>query len=554
MCSGRLLEESEHHDDDNTIAMSDRKELLFVFQSSSGQSRREKELQDAVRRSHAARNSMRNTKRRKHHEKTTHVEVHSHPDEPNSPTLPVYRPALPPIKSMLALLPKKESVEEEERLNPKSHRLPPLRLSFVVGHGNSDPFDTSVLPQLPPYLKKHLDYAIDVLWPALIPLSPAKQVSTWWRRQHVREPHTVDQQIAAISSYALKDASITDPAQLNIILQYRKRARARTLKWINDQVNDASGPPPAEVVHATISLMTHDNEREVLTYTDYPQSPFTKVQNLHIHGAVNTLPQDVAFLKKLVDLANGPEGLRSPQMNAILQYVDVLFSTKTDQKPAWPVLASQTMRMPKEFRHGVDELLGDSELLKLGHGFEDLPLNPRLSEALSKCCIVTGALHLYHHKFAGAPSVGYLATFRSEAQHGLLSSDADDVMEELIRTTALLFNDMVIFVLPPGAGTRRRWVSQLKSLLTTTKPEVDDSMRRPWLWSLMIGAAAAATLRDNDGWWPTMLATQHFLPVSTESWRSMRKEMTYFLWWDYVLDAPARDVWSQAVGITADPG
>lgn len=367
------------------------------------------------------------------------------------------------------------------------------------------------------------------------------------------EPHTVDQQIAAAASNALKDAMITEPAQVNAILRYRKKSRSATLKWINDQVNDASGPPAADVIHATVSLMTHDAEKEVIAYKGYPQSPLATAQYTHVHGSVNVLVQDLAFFKKLVDLAGGPEALRTPQIRGIVQYADVLFATRVNSKPLWPFFC-QLASVPMEQRETLDFLLGDSELSKLGTAFEELHLNPGLMQGLSKSCIMTMALHLYQHKLHGAPSLGCLVAFRCEAQHALLSSTAEGVWEELVRTAALLFSDMIFFVLPPGAGVRMRLVDQLKGLLVATEPDDDAAKRQAWIWSLMLGAAAAATLHDDDGWWPVTLGTQQILPVSVDGWQSMKTSVTPFLWWDYVLDAPAGEVWRQALRIPAKPG
>ena len=76
----------------------------------------------------------------------------------------------------------------------------------------------------------------------MIPLAPPRQVSSWWRRQHVDEPQLVHKQIAAATSIALKLEPNRTPVQMNAITNCYTHHRTAALKWINDQVNEATGP------------------------------------------------------------------------------------------------------------------------------------------------------------------------------------------------------------------------------------------------------------------------------------------------------------------------
>ena len=146
------------------MARPGQRELLFVFQDSNRQqSRRDRELQDAIRRSHAARNSARNAKRQKHVVPNLQPADNTRTeDETTAPRLPLYTPPrLPHIDALLASPPPRRLDEHEQTEADEA----PVRLSdsqalssTVLGQGRVDPFNVTVIANLPPFLMKHLDY------------------------------------------------------------------------------------------------------------------------------------------------------------------------------------------------------------------------------------------------------------------------------------------------------------------------------------------------------------------------------------------------------------
>ena len=152
-----------HHKPNDVMARQGQRELLFVFQDANGQqSRRDRELQDAVRRSHAARNSARNAKRQKQVVSTLRPADKTRPqDEISAPRLPVYTPPrLPHIDSLLAFRPPRRLDDHEKTdADEAPSRLSGAQgLSSVLGQGRVDPFNVTVIAHLPLFVTKHLDY------------------------------------------------------------------------------------------------------------------------------------------------------------------------------------------------------------------------------------------------------------------------------------------------------------------------------------------------------------------------------------------------------------
>ena len=359
-------------------------------------------------------------------------------------------------------------------------------------------------------------------------------------------------QIAAATSIALKLEPNRTPARMNMILTCYTYHRDAALKWINDRVNEATGPPTGELIQAVLSSIMHDGETKVSEYTGYPQSPLATAQNVQIYGGVDIIPLDMALVKKLVDLAGGLEA-QPLQRRTLAHFVDTKYATQTGSRPLWP-MTTDIVDSHAQLQLYRDMFLGDSELSKLGTSFEGMSLNNDLARAITKCCVVTIGLDLVYHHTIGAPSMAYLTAFLTEAQNAVLSSRSDGLYEELIRTAVLLFNDLVLYVLPPRAGVRKMLLSQLQWLLIATQFDSKSREQRVWTWALMVGAAGAATLHDLGGWWTQAVASQSLVPVREDAWSEMKLVLIQYLWWEYSMDPPAMDMWKVAVEIAKDCG
>ena len=359
-------------------------------------------------------------------------------------------------------------------------------------------------------------------------------------------------QIAAATSIALKLEPNRTPAQMNAIANCYTHHRSAALKWINDQVNEATGPPTGDLIQAVFSTMMHDGETEVSEYTGYPQSPLASAQNVHIYGGVDIIPLDMALVKKLVDLAGGLEA-QPLQRRTLAHCVDTKYATHTGSRPMWPLM-DEMVDSHAQMQLYLDQFLRDSELSKIGTSFGGMDLNSDLARAISKCCVVTIGLDLLHHRSIGAPSMGYLTTFLIEAQHAVLSSESFDLYEALIRTAVLLFNDLVLYILPPRAGVRKMLLSQLQESLKVTQSGSGNREQCIRTWALMVGAAGAATVYGVGGWWPRAVASQSVVPVREDAWPEMKLLLIQYLWWAHVMDPPAVDVWKMAVEIAKDSG
>jgi hypothetical protein len=144
------------------MAADRRKQFLFLNQSfSSGpRSQREKELQDADRRAHAARNSRSKravpltdnvglTPKSQLLKKTARQSVEEVPPD----ELPSAKPSR---KRFLAVRSRTPKVEGHSSALP--YDADPLTTMSSIGQGNHDPFDTASVSGLPPFIYGILDY------------------------------------------------------------------------------------------------------------------------------------------------------------------------------------------------------------------------------------------------------------------------------------------------------------------------------------------------------------------------------------------------------------
>lgn len=124
-------------------------EVLFLLQSQARRSQRDQELQDAVRRSHAAKVSharrlhgvhSHHTKKRKRKDGQTDAYADEDLTEP-----PMMNLELPRIDSALTI-----RLKSARDLGQSYHRI--QLLDF--GHGNIDPFNTSAMPNLPSFMRR----------------------------------------------------------------------------------------------------------------------------------------------------------------------------------------------------------------------------------------------------------------------------------------------------------------------------------------------------------------------------------------------------------------
>src|ERR1700761_1328785 len=142
------------------MASDRRKQFLFLNQtvSSGPRSQREKELQDADRRAHAARNSK--SKRHASHAggaaSSTSRLLKKHARHPGEEVQQDDAP-LEKHSKKRSLVVRSRTPEIEQARRDRPYKTDLLTLTPALGQGNHDPFDTVAVSRLPPFVFGILD-------------------------------------------------------------------------------------------------------------------------------------------------------------------------------------------------------------------------------------------------------------------------------------------------------------------------------------------------------------------------------------------------------------
>lgn len=185
--------------------------------------------------------------------------------------------------------------------------------------------------------------------------------------------------------------------------------------------------------------------------------------------------------------------------------------------------------------HPVSDLIGAGKhipgvqamkLMKLlGSAFQPLARLDcfrQLCEILYLICDVTVALDNYHRGGKHLPRFTDLIPARNAAQHKLLSlgmlteepkGRSVHICGEIVRLSALIFSDMVIFPLGPGARGKPRLAGELRELLDALFEQEQSVMEESLLlWALTLGGIAAAYTKIGGGTSIDLLITRFSPP------------------------------------------
>jgi hypothetical protein len=146
-----------------------------------------------------------------------------------------------------------------------------------------------------------------------------------------------------------------------------------------------------------------------------------------------------------------------------------------------------------------------------------------------------------------------------------------------------IFSDMVLFPMPSCTRIKPRLARELSHLFETFDDKVKDTrddagvgystpIADLFLWALVLGGIAAS-FTDHRPWFERQLrmrlggrerdnlgvdsnaesasASPSPSPSESEPWPSFKDRVSRFLWWDPVVDTPARDLWEAATRETA---
>ncbi|KIW66430.1 hypothetical protein PV04_05765 [Phialophora macrospora] len=545
------------------MAADRRKQFLFLNQSfSSGpHSQREKELQDADRRAHAARHSRSKraipptdnaalAPKSRLLKKTSRQSVEEVPPD----DLPSAKPSR---KRFLAVRSRTPTAEGHSSALP--YDAGSLAAMPSIGQGNYDPFDTASVAGLPPFIHGILDYCFRNVWPTLScsdPQTEARLAVT--RRQAIREhSFMLHAYIANAAGHNLRLHPPGDPAR-TLLTQARSYHERKTLEAVSDLLRDHTGPVPEGVLLALFITIFPAGDYDAYV-CKYPASPLATAQSLHRYANLDVTPgriQQIQRLSRLLETRGGVDGVSQREWVHAVILADMFVASRLGVRPVWG--------WPTPLRYLFDafhDLVLDPHAFQLsrvlGQGFSCLR-HRELLQILMLSCRATLALDLHHRKVDAAPQIWEIARVRNAIQHKLCCLDPptdlvpshDDSVYNIVRLAALIYSDLVLFPLGDSASIKPRLAYDLRKALELHSaghgsPHEAEAEAELMIWCTTMGAIAACGTVHQE-WFVERLTQAQREDERLLNWILFQTVMSHYLWWDYVLQPRCWDIWSEA--------
>ncbi|KIX93544.1 uncharacterized protein Z520_10722 [Fonsecaea multimorphosa CBS 102226] len=559
------------------MASDPQREFLFLNQSLSSKprSQREKELQDADRRAHAARNSRLKRPVQQAEDEATSMESRSSKRPNPRPVEDVEQdgdgPALPFVNQQLAVRPK--TPEHPQTMLGPSLVPKTLTSTILLGQGNHDPFDTASVSGLPPFIYDMLDHefygsvgvadsraifqAYRVVWPTVMNQDP-KDTPQYMaiRRRVAREtPFILHAQIvnAAWQRLRLLPAGHQSRSLIAQAAAYHER---KALETVADMLQKLPTPPWEGIVVALL-LVTWPAGTHAEGPSKYPVSPMATAQNLHLFNNMELTPGRIQQIRRfyhILEPLGGLDGLSAPDHLHTFSIADTFVSSRLGVRPLWP--------WPNKLHYAFDafdDLVLDTPAfqlsLVLGRGFSCLK-DARLVRLLMMACRTTLGIDLYQRKSPAAPSLRDISTVRNAVQHQLCSLDPpselvpthDDLLYNMVRLAALIYSDLVLFPIGESVNLKSQLAYDLRKALElsfTGETRETQAERELILWCLTMGTMASHGTVHQE-WYVVQLGRNLREDRRLLDWILFQTLMSHFLWWDYVLQPRCWDVWNEA--------
>ncbi|KAJ9605774.1 hypothetical protein H2200_009623 [Cladophialophora chaetospira] len=509
------------------------KKIVFINVPGDASSvpQRDRELQAAAARAHAARVSRRPTQ-------NAGVGKHERGGPSRAKSL-----ARRGGQSALALhtAPQKQrATVVKEKKEDGDTQLNKQRLYAVstssLGQGQVDPFDSAPVKGLDNFIYSALDFAYDYAFPSFVPAPPANTVTHRANRRRLGRQFgfLLEAQIVAAAKFQMSP-------MISLTENNRKRIQAindahekRAVDLLNQEVQRLTAVPSDTLVYAAALLAYVSGPNYEWTSTGHPKSPLATAQNLHAMGHLQIVPDRVQTVRTLVHLRGGIDELSMPFQRIVLTYLDTIVSTRLAIHPGWTWPTAIPESLQRTGEHILDHTA--AQLMQvMGSGFSEVQ-HERMHETLLL--------------------IWDVARMRVAVQHRLCSLNATstedtkltDLQFRLCRLSALLYSDLVLFPIPDHAGVRPPLLYDLGRTLDkyeeASKSSPSNAEPNLLAWCVLLAAAASAS---NTVFLPQYIKRLEDL-VSKDrrlrNWEFYKKLVRTFLWWGYLLDPLAWEAFS----------
>jgi hypothetical protein len=234
--------------------------------------------------------------------------------------------------------------------------------------------------------------------------------------------------------------------------------------------------------------------------------------------------------------------------NTDVARLDVIFASQHVTRPLYAF--EQRFELPQYAIPACDPPI--LPLNARGGGFDKI-VTPLLRDTLSACNALTIHVEFVCRRgFEDDEHRAVLAQRALAAQHALCSlapieppSSYESTLHEVVRISALLYSDMVLFVMPQASGVRQKLLQGLRNgLAFCISTQADSDRRRLIVWALVIGAVASRTVGPGSSWFEDALRDGSLNDLGAACQANFLEWSHQLLWCESLLSRPALNVWT----------
>ncbi|ETI26962.1 hypothetical protein G647_10061 [Cladophialophora carrionii CBS 160.54] len=477
----------------------------------------------------------------------------------------------------------------------------------LLAQTSKDPFDAFPERRLPENVEKVVQYAFDRIWPEMLCAVRGETLAiakSEWKGHGLHDELLFHVQVALACGLNLALQTVPRVSEALALARLSHYSTAIRLLKRRIESLDGNGRASEDLMMSMLILGVNADVEEAMPEA-HPPSPLATSQYMHLYGRLTLMPSYATALHQLVEARGGIFKLRHLALADWLLLADLHHASRTGDRLRYPPIRAY-YSIVASAKHVLD---AKAEVLsqQLGLGFrvlDDTLFTADLRDAVAKGVEATVALDHYHRYENRPPRLVDVMLAANEAQRTFLNVFPDrgvglqlqlqQLVHEACRLGMLIFSDMVLFPMPSCTRIKPRLAAELRRVFETFENqgnlEVTHEARCACsspriagliLWALTLGGIAAS-FTDDRSWFERRLRRRWRLrergretereregggnshmdsdagvepeieawPSSpSSSWPAFKDCVSRFLWWDPVVDEPARDLWEAAMRV-----
>ncbi|KAF5009455.1 hypothetical protein FDECE_4338 [Fusarium decemcellulare] len=428
-----------------------------------------------------------------------------------------------------------------------------------------DPFDSFAAPQVTKDEQKMVHYAFTNTWSASGESEDGKNrfAQTWmWRTMEF--PATLyAQALASSTHYLICCPKATDQKRIATMGLRWKGEAIKALRLMMKQYETYAPRLIPENVLVAIFVLAIHGGYDLSEQPDLnPLSPLATYRDMYIYGQMTIGVEHLNVLYHLIEERGGLGTVDQLTFGFVLPLLDLLHSARLGTVPRFPCyrqhesLLQDGVWKPDDHANQLLQRLGDCfRPSKKDSILSVIELDISLASVLEAMAELTAALDHYCRGRPGSPQtldvfanncdwIGHTIISMRSYNNSTEGQDASSAtaLLEILRLCSLIYLDLVIIPSPPHTGIRYRHSALMMPLIAEVHQRnvsADGPISNFLTWAAMMGAIATR-FTDAHGRYMALLKER----ARTTRWEAIEPKLKRYLWFDYVFDHVAEEIWS----------